>query len=55
MASVYADVLAGEVTVEAAPGKVTAEKLVERVGKTRDSEHSFKAKLKRVEKAKGKR
>jgi hypothetical protein len=53
--SVFADVLAGEVTVEAEPGKVTADKLIETIGKTRDSEHSFKARLKSVERAEDKR
>lgn len=41
-----ADLLRGEVTVEARAGKVKPEQLVEAVNNARDSEHSFIARLK---------
>lgn len=44
---VYADIQASEVEVTARKDEVTARTLVETVNKTRDSEHSFQAKLKR--------
>ena len=40
------DIRAGEVTVEARPGKVRAEQLVEAVNHAEDTEHHFKARLK---------
>ena len=43
----YADVLTSEVEVIAKTGVVKAQSLVEAVNATRDSEHSFRAKLKR--------
>lgn len=48
--SVDADLVKGEVTVEVRAGKVTAEALVEAVNKARDSEHSFKARVKETKK-----
>lgn len=46
--SAYADLLAKEVTVEAQPGKVKPEQLIEVINKIQDGEHSFRAKLKKA-------
>ena len=48
--SVDVDLFKREVTVEARAGKVTAEALVEAVNQARDSEHSFKARVKETKK-----
>lgn len=43
---VFADLRASEVEVIARQGAVTAQRLVDTVNKTQDSEHRFQAKLK---------
>ena len=41
------DIAAGEVTVETRADKVKSQQLLDRVNRTTDSAHSFKAKLKK--------
>jgi hypothetical protein len=43
--TVLADIVKGEVEVEAAPGKVKAQDLIDAVNRAEDSQHEFRAKL----------